>query len=78
MGASGQNHAPGQVPDPGATAGTSKFLCEDGTWKEPSGGNGGGNVSVMGGSGSGHASGLVPDPGAVAGTNKFLREDGTW
>ena len=36
MGASGSNHAPGQVPDPGATAGTSKFLCEDGTWKLPS------------------------------------------
>lgn len=36
MGASGINHAPGQVPDPGATAGTSKFLCEDGTWKEVS------------------------------------------
>lgn len=78
MGASGQNHAPGQVPDPGAIAGTSKFLCEDGTWKEPSGGSGGGNISVMGGSGSGHASGLVPDPGATAGTSKYLREDGTW
>lgn len=78
MGASGQNHAPGQVPDPGATAGTSKFLCEDGTWKEPSGGSGGGNVSVMGGSGSEHASGLVPDPGSVAGTSKYLCEDGTW
>ena len=77
MGASGTNHAPGQVPDPGATAGSSKFLCEDGTWKEPSGGNGS-NVSVMGASGSNHASGLVPDPGATAGTTKFLREDGTW
>ena len=35
MGASGSNHAPGQVPDPGATAGTSKYLREDGTWVIP-------------------------------------------
>ena len=35
MGASGQDHAPGQVPDPGATAGTSKYLREDGTWVTP-------------------------------------------
>ena len=35
MGASGENHAPGQVPDPGETTGTSKFLREDGTWNEP-------------------------------------------
>ena len=35
MGASGSDHAPGQVPDPGATAGTSKYLREDGTWATP-------------------------------------------
>lgn len=29
MGASGANHAPGTVPDPGATAGTTRFLRED-------------------------------------------------
>ena len=33
---SGSNHASGLVPDPGATAGTTKFLCEDGTWRTPS------------------------------------------
>lgn len=76
MGASGTNHSAGLVPDPGATAGTSKFLREDGTWQTPSGG--GASVSVMVGSGENHASGLVPDPGATAGTTKFLREDGTW
>lgn len=32
---SGSSHASGLVPDPGATAGTAKFLCEDGTWKTP-------------------------------------------
>ncbi len=29
---SGDNHQPGVVPDPGATAGTAKFLREDATW----------------------------------------------
>lgn len=42
---SGANHAAGLVPDPGATAGTAKFLREDGTWATPpdttyTGGNG--------------------------------------
>lgn len=35
MGASGTGHAAGAVPDPGATAGTTRFLREDGTWDEP-------------------------------------------
>lgn len=38
MGASGTNHTSGLVPDPGATAGTTKFLREDGTWVVPGGG----------------------------------------
>jgi len=36
--ASGGSHAIGLVPDPGASAGTTKFLCEDATWKAPSAG----------------------------------------
>lgn len=32
MGASGANHAPGTAPDPGATAGTARFLREDATF----------------------------------------------
>ena len=36
MGASGTNHKGGLVPDPGSTAGTSKYLREDGTWQNPS------------------------------------------
>lgn len=35
MGASGSNHSGGLVPDPGITAGTSKYLREDGTWQTP-------------------------------------------
>ena len=36
MGASGTNHSAGMVPDPGSTQGSSRFLCENGTWAEPS------------------------------------------
>lgn len=36
--ASGPSHAIGLVPDPGAIAGTTKFLREDATWAVPSGG----------------------------------------
>jgi len=41
LGPSGSTHAPGIVPDPGATAGTTRFLREDGAWVAPSGGSGG-------------------------------------
>lgn len=37
---SGASHAPGAVPDPGATAGTTRFLREDGTWAAPASGGG--------------------------------------
>ena len=35
MGASGSTHAPGLVPDTPSTAGTEKYLREDGTWQKP-------------------------------------------
>ena len=38
--ASGASHAPGAVPDPGASAGTTKFLREDCTWQVPAGAGG--------------------------------------
>lgn len=43
FGASGSSHSIGLVPDPGATAGASRFLCEDGTWSSPSATGGTGN-----------------------------------
>jgi hypothetical protein len=49
FGASGSAHAPGAVPDPGATAGTTRFLREDGTWDAVSGGGGGGAVASVNG-----------------------------
>ena len=55
FGASGTTHSPGAVPDPGATAGTLRFLREDGIWATPpatsSGGGGGssGTAAITGG-----------------------------
>ena len=46
FGPSGTAHAPGIVPDPGATAGATHFLREDGSWAIPAGtGSGGGSGS---------------------------------
>jgi hypothetical protein len=42
FGPSGVTHSAGIVPDPGATAGTTRFLREDGTFAVPAGGGGGG------------------------------------
>ena len=42
MAASGASHAAGMVPDPGATAGATRYLREDATWAVPAGGTGGG------------------------------------
>jgi hypothetical protein len=50
--ASGSGHASGAVPDPGATAGTTRFLREDVTWAVPSGGGGGAVSSVFGRTGT--------------------------
>ena len=70
FGASGTSHAAGLVPDPGAMAGTTRYLREDETWDVPAA------PPVFVASGTGHAAGLVPDPGPTAGTTRFLREDG--
>jgi hypothetical protein len=35
MAASGPGHSPGIVPDPGAMAGSARFLCENGSWLSP-------------------------------------------
>lgn len=71
---SGSSAAGGLVPAPSSTAGTTAFLCEDGTWKIPTDTT----YSTFVGSGSSAAAGLVPAPGSTAGTSKFLCEDGTW
>jgi hypothetical protein len=75
FGASGTNHASGLVPDPGPTAGASRFLCENATFSVPPIGP---SYSVFGPSGTGHGTGLVPDPGAAAGQVRYLREDASF
>lgn len=47
MGASGSSHASGLVPDPGSTAGTTKFLREDGTWQVPAGGSSSSGMEIV-------------------------------
>jgi hypothetical protein len=47
FGASGGSHAIGLVPDPGSTAGTTRFLREDTQWVTPAGGGGSGTVTSI-------------------------------
>lgn len=47
FGPSGAGHGLGIVPDPGAIAGSSKYLREDATWNVPSGGSGGGLTLIQ-------------------------------
>jgi len=71
---SGASAAAGLVPKPSTTAGTTKYLREDGSWQVPPDHT----YSDFVGSGSGAAAGLVPAPSTTAGTTKYLREDGSW
>ena len=71
---SGTGASSGLVPKPDTTAGSSKYLREDGTWATPPDTT----YSVFVKSGTGAKSGLVPAPSTTAGTSKYLREDGTW
>ncbi len=47
FGASGVGHAAGFVPDPGATAGSTRFLREDGGWQVPPAGSGSGGITLV-------------------------------
>jgi trimeric autotransporter adhesin len=70
FGASGIAHGPGAVPDPGATAGTTRYLREDGTWDVPAG------STVTGQSAGGGLTGAVAIAGATADYN-FMQGSGT-
>lgn len=65
FGPSGATHAAGIVPDPGATAGNTRFLREDGTWALPPAGTGGSGGSPTGSAG-GDLSGTYPNPTVAA------------
>ena len=78
FGASGTNHKAGLVPDPGATAGTTKYLREDGSWTVPPNTN---TWTAMVGATSsangsvGYVNAVPPKDGY---NTKYLRADGTW
>ena len=71
FGGSGSGHAPGAVPDPGTTAGATRYLREDGTWAAPSGSSAGTQPA-----GAGVPSGPAPLAGALADYD-FLQGSGT-
>ena len=74
FGASGGAHARGAVPDPGASAGTTKFLREDATWQVPPGGGG----AVTSVSTTDPALTISPTTGAViVSANNFQGDAGT-
>ena len=73
---SGSSAAAGLVPKPPTTAGTTKYLREDGTWQVPPDNNT--TYSNFVKSGASAAAGLVPKPSTTAGTTRYLREDCTW
>ena len=77
FGPSGTAHAPGIVPDPGATAGSTRFLREDGTWVAPTGGSGGsGTVTAVTGTtpvvSSGGATPAISMPAATTSVDGYL------
>ena len=74
FGASGVSHSKGAVPDPGATAGSTRYLREDGTWVVPAGGGSGGSAGGALGIGTG-SFGSAPIAGATADYN-FLQGSG--
>jgi len=65
--ASGAAHAPGAVPDPGATAGATRFLREDGAWAAPLGGTTGSSSA-----GAGIPSGATADFDFLQGSGSVL------
>lgn len=72
---SGTGAKAGLVPAPSTTAGTSKYLREDGTWVTPPNST---YAAMKGASASAAGTaGLVPAPAAGA-QAKFLQGDGTW
>ncbi len=70
---SGASHAKGLVPDPGASAGSTKYLREDGAWAIPAGGSANvGSATVDFGAGDTTATVTVTGQSWVAAGSKIL------
>jgi hypothetical protein len=74
--ASGGSHAAGLVPDPGASAGSTKYLREDGTWNVVAGG-GSGTGAVIGTGTEAAISGAAGDAYFPSDGQAIHRFDGT-
>ncbi len=72
--ASGSNHSQGAVPDPGATAGTTRYLREDGTWAVPAGGTAG-SSSVDANLAAALLAGATADYNFLQGTGSALTDN---
>jgi hypothetical protein len=74
FGASGTTHSAGIVPDPGATAGTTRFLREDGTFAVPAGSSGGvsGTPTIAVGSAAGTGASATVAGNNVAGVISLI------
>ena len=70
FGGSGGGHSVGAVPDPGATAGTTRFLREDGSWTTPPAGSGGSSTT----SGGGLVAGATADYSFLQGSGIVLTD----
>jgi trimeric autotransporter adhesin len=75
FGASGSGHGPGAVPDPGATAGTTRYLREDGTWAAPAGGGSSGLGVGAGSSGGAAIAGAMVDYNFLQGTGTAVADN---
>ena len=78
FGASGTNHASGLVPDPGSTAGSTKYLCENKSWSSPypsQSGNSGKYLTTNGSTVSWATVSALPSQTNNSG--KFLTTNGT-
>jgi hypothetical protein len=67
--ASGSSHSAGAVPDPGSTAGTSRFLREDATWAAP--------PTVTGLAAGPYSTPILPQITRASFTPAFLKVTGT-
>jgi trimeric autotransporter adhesin len=75
FGASGSGHARGAVPDPGAPAGTTRYLREDGTWSVPTGSGGSSGLGIGASFGTAAIAGATADYNFLQGAGTVLTDD---